>query len=423
MEGELIIRNIAELATPLGFSARRGAEMAEIRRVADAAVVAEAGAIAYAGPAAGKGFEAAVERAASRGAAEIDAGGRACVPGFVDSHTHFIFGGYRADEFFWRAAGLPYMEIHRRGGGIGRTTAATRAASSAELRASGLSRLKAMLSLGVTTVEGKSGYGLDLDTELRQLEAMTALAGEQPVDIVRTFLGPHSVPVEFSGRPSDYIDYVVEKVLPEVAGRHLAEFADIFCEKGVFGIEDSRRYLIAARGFGLGLKLHADEIVRLGGAGLAASLSAVSADHLLKASPEDLSAMGEAGVIATCLPLTAFTLREPYADARGMIDRGLAVALASDLNPGSCYSQSIPLIFALATLYMRLSFEETLTALTLNGAAALGRAESLGSIEPGKRADFLLLEAPETSHLAYHAGMNIVERVFKNGSLAFRRAW
>ena len=422
MEGNLIVRNIAELATPLGRTARRGAEMAELRRVPDAAIVAEAGTITYAGPALGSGFQRAAERARGRGAIEVDAGGRACVPGFVDSHTHFIFGGYRADEFFWRAAGLPYMEIHKRGGGIGRTTAATRAASSAELAASGMSRLKVMLSLGVTTVEGKSGYGLDLDTELRQLEAMAALAGEQPVDIVRTFLGPHSVPREYSGRPSDYIDFVIEKVLPEVAGRGLAEFADIFCEEGVFGLEDSRRYLTAARGLGLRLKLHADEIVRLGGAGLAASLSAVSADHLLKASPEDLAAMGQAGVIATCLPLTAFTLREPYADARGMIDRGVAVALASDLNPGSCYSQSIPLIFALATLYMGLSFEETLTALTLNGAAALGRAESLGSIEPGKLADFLLLEAPEACHLAYHVGMNIVGKVFKNGACACERA-
>jgi imidazolonepropionase len=396
--------------------------MAEIRSVRDAAIVTEAGTITYAGPALGSGFLNAAEKAASRGALELDAGGRACVPGFVDSHTHFIFGGYRADEFFWRAAGLPYMEIHKRGGGIGRTTAATRAASRQELTASGMSRLKVMLSLGVTTVEGKSGYGLDLDTEIRQLEVMAALAGGQPVDIVRTFLGPHSVPREFSGRPSDYIEYVIEKVLPEVAARGLAEFADIFCEEGVFGLEDSRRYLTAARGLGLRLKLHADEIVRLGGAGLAASLSAVSADHLLKASPEDLDAMGQAGVIATCLPLTAFTLREPYADARGMIDRGLAVALASDLNPGSCYSQSIPLIFALATLYMGLSFEETLTALTLNGAAALGRAESHGSIEPGKRADFLLLEAPEASHLAYHVGMNIVGKVFKNGVCAYERA-
>ncbi|MCE1196112.1 imidazolonepropionase [bacterium] len=422
MEGELIVRNIAELATPLGFSARRGAEMAEIRRVADAAIVAENGAITYAGPAAGSAFLEAAGRASTRGAIEIDAEGRACVPGFVDSHTHFVFGGYRADEFFWRAEGLPYMEIHKRGGGIGRTTAATRAATTEELLASGRARLKTMLSLGVTTVEGKSGYGLDLGTELCQLEVMAALAGEQPVDIVRTFLGPHSIPREFAGRSSDYIDFVVGEVLPRVAERGLAEFADIFCEEGVFGLEDSRRYLVAARALGLKLKLHADEIVRLGGAGLAASLSAVSADHLLKASPEDLAAMGRAGVIATCLPLTAFTLREPYADARGMIDRGLAVALASDLNPGSCYSQSIPLIFALAALYMRLSFAETLTALTLNGAAALGRAASLGSIEPGKRADFLLLDAPETSHLAYHVGMNIVGQVFKNGVREYRRA-
>lgn len=422
MEGGLIVRNIAEMVTPLGFAARRGAEMANIHTVRDAAIVAEGGEITYAGPASDSGFSDAAKRASSRGATEIDAEGRACVPGFVDSHTHFIFGGYRADEFFWRAAGLPYMEIHNRGGGIERTTAATRAASSGQLMVLGKARLANMLALGVTTVEGKSGYGLDRETELRQLEVMGALAREQPVEVVRTFLGPHSIPREFAGRPSDYIDFVIGEVLPEVARRELAEFADVFCEKGVFGVEDSRRYLLAARALGLKLKLHADEIERLGGAGLAASLSAISADHLLKASPEDLAAMGKAGVIATCLPLTAFTLREPYADARGMIDRGLAVALASDLNPGSCYSQSIPLIFALSTLSMGLSFEETLTALTLNGAAALGRARSLGSVEPGKRADFLLLDAPEARHLTYHVGMNIVGKVFKNGACAGERA-
>jgi len=209
--------------------------------------------------------------------------------------------------------------------------------------------------------------------------------------------------------------------LPDIEAEKLAEFADVFCEEGVFGIEDSRRYLLAARASGLGLKLHADEIVRIGGAGLAAELKATSADHLLKAAREDYAKMAKAGTIATCLPLTAFTLREPYADARAMIDSGLAVALASDLNPGSCYSQSIPMIFALAILYMGLSFEETLTALTLNGAAALGLAHKTGSIEPGKSGDFLLLDAPSASHLAYNVGTNLVASVAKGGNLVFRK--
>jgi len=421
MGGNLFVTNIAELATPLGFRARRGAEMNALHVVPGAAIVVEDGLITYAGPGTGLELDIALDRARHRGAAVLDASGRACVPGFVDSHTHFLFAGFRDDEFFWRAEGLPYMEIHRRGGGIRRTMDATRAATAEELFGLGEARLDTMLSLGITTVEGKSGYGLDRDTEIRQLEVMAALGDRTPIDIVRTFMGPHSIPPEFAGRPAEYIDFIIRNVLPDVAARKLAEFADIFCEEGVFGLMDSRRYLEAARASGLGLKLHADEIARLGGAGLAAELAATSADHLLKASREDLAKMSEAGTIATCLPLTAFTLREPYADARAMIDSGLAVALASDLNPGSCYSQSIPLIFALSVLSMKLSFEETLTALTLNGAAALGRADKLGSIEPGKRGDFVLLDAPKTDHLVYNLGMNIVSTVVAAGELAYER--
>ena len=422
MDGNLVVTNISELATPRGASARAAADMGRLAIVPDAAVVVEAGLISYCGPEKSPEFRTAAARARSLPRLEvIDAERRACVPGFVDSHTHFLFAGYRADEFFWRAQGLPYMEIHRRGGGILRTMEATRRASSGELMALGKARLDAMLSLGVTTVEGKSGYGLDSDTEIRQLRVMGELAGQSPVDIVRTFLGPHSIPPEFAGRPADYMDFVIEKVLPQIAAEKLADFADVFCEEGVFDIGNSRRYLLAARASGLGLKLHADEIKRTGGADLAAQLGAASADHLLKATREDFAKMAKAGVIATCLPLTAFTLREPYADARAMIDSGLAVALASDLNPGSCYSQSIPMIFALAVLYMGLSFEETLTALTLNGAAALGLARETGSIEPGKSGDLVLLDTPSASHLAYNVGTNLAALVAKDGDLVFRK--
>jgi len=385
--------------------------MGKLRVIPDAAIAIDVETIVWVGPA--------TEIPAIEGPAPeaIDACGKAVVPGFVDSHTHFVFAGFRDEEFFWRAGGVPYMDIHKRGGGIANTVLATRASNLEDLVAVAAPRLERMLELGVTTVEGKSGYGLDASTELRQLEAMSILDARQPVDIVGTFLGPHSIPSEFAGKPGDYIDFVIRDVLPVIRRQGFATFCDIFCEQGVFGLDDSRRFLKAAASAGFGLKMHADEIVRLGGAGLAAALGATSADHLLKASGKDLDAMAAAGVVATCLPITAFTLREPYADARGMIDRGLALALASDFNPGSCYSQSIPLVAALGILYMNLSMEEILTALTLNGAAALGLAASRGSLEAGKLADILILDAPSFRHLAYNVGMNIVGTVLKRGKV------
>jgi len=414
MAGDLLITNIGELSTPTGTSARRGAEMSELRVVEDAAVLIKDGIIVYAGPGADVPWEEA------DGVPPMSADGRAVVPGFVDSHTHFVFAGYREDEFMWRAEGLPYMEIHKRGGGIRRSMEATRAASLEQLVEIGERRLWTMLSMGVTTVEGKSGYGLDLQHELKQLEAMSVLAERTPAAIVPTYLGAHAVPPEFEGRTSDYLAYMIEEVLPSVRAQGVARFCDVFCEKGVFDIEESRRYLEAGAEMGLGLKLHADEIEAMGGAGLAARLGAVSADHLLKTSKEDMAAMARAGVVATCLPLTSFALRENHADARLMIDSGCAVALASDLNPGSCYSQSIPLIFALGLLYMRLSLAEVLTALTLNGAAALGLAESLGSIESGKEGDLVILEARSARFLVYNTGMNVVSTVVKGGEIAYR---
>jgi imidazolonepropionase len=408
---DLALIDIGELATPVGRSARRGADMDSIRVIPDAAVLIKAGRIVWAGP--GRELP-----SPEPGMSVLSAGGGTVVPGFVDSHTHFVFTGFREDEFLWRARGLPYMEIHRRGGGIRRSMDAARSAALPELVAAGKKRLSSMLALGVTTVEGKSGYGLDLGTELRQLETMAALASAQSVRIVPTFLGPHSIPPEYSGHASDYMDFVIGAVLPAVREQGIARYGDVFCEKGVFSVEDSRRYLLAAREAGLGLKIHADEIERTGGAALAAELGAASADHLLKSNQDDFKALSEAGVVATCLPLTAFALREPYADARGMIDAGCAVALASDLNPGSCYSQSIPLIFALAVLYLGLSVEEALTALTLNGAAALGQADTIGSIEAGKVADIVILDAPNRTHLAYHCGMNLVKTVIIGGRVA-----
>jgi imidazolonepropionase len=410
----LIVKNAAELVTCSGFAAKRGRQMNQLHIIADGAVVVRDGIIDAVGPSSQL-----LAEFDTRGFEVINAAGKAVLPGFVDSHTHFLFGGYRAEEFSWRLRGDSYMQIMARGGGIVSTVAATRAASKAELVHSGLKRLDSMLSFGVTTVEGKSGYGLDLDTEVKQLEAMAEIDAAHPVDVAPTFLGAHAVPSEFQGRTDDFVDYLIAEVLPVVAERRLADFCDIFCEKNVFSVAQSRRLLSRALAEGLKVKLHADEIVPLGGAELAAELGAVSADHLLHASDTGIRAMAEAGVIATLLPGTAFSLREPYARARQMIDAGCAVALASDLNPGSCFSESIPLVIALAALYMGMTPEEIVTALTLNGAAAVGRAETIGSIDVGKAADLVIHEFPSYRFLPYHIGVSTVEKVVKDGRIVF----
>jgi imidazolonepropionase len=276
-----------------------------------------------------------------------------------------------------------------------------------------------MLSFGVTTVEGKSGYGLDRETEIKQLEVMARLNQIHYLDLVPTFLGAHAVPEEYKGKQDAFIDFMAADVLPQVVDQNLAEFCDIFCEKSVFSVEQSRRLLSRAKDLGLKLKLHADEIIQLGGAELAAELGAVSADHLLQASDQGIRDMAAAGVVATLLPATAFSLREPYADGRKMIDSNCAVALATDFNPGSCFTESIPLVFALATLYMNITTEEAISALTLNAAAALDRAEQIGSIDAGKKGDLIILEFPSYTYIPYHLGVSTVEKVIKQGNPVF----
>lgn len=413
MNENLIIFN-ARVVTPIGFSARCGSEMGELRVIDNATVEVTGGVITYVGKNRGEERDGYYRRYW-----HYNARGRCLLPGFVDSHTHFVFGGERAEEFSWRLKGESYMSIMERGGGIVSTVKATRRSNFIQLRSKAEGFLKQMNAMGVTTVEGKSGYGLDKETELMQLRVMRSLNNDERkrVDIVPTFLGAHAVPEEYSGRTDDYVDYIIREVMPDVAQDRLAEFCDVFCEQGVFSIEQSRRLLLAAREMGFGLKLHADEIVPLGGAGLAAELSAVSADHLLHASDADIHAMAREGVVATLLPLTAFALKEPYARGRQMIDAGCAVALATDLNPGSCFSGSIPLTFALACIYMQMSIEEAITALTLNGAAALNRADSIGSIEVGKKGDFAILNTDNYHFLPYYIGMNCVNATVKEGVL------
>lgn len=410
-----MIEHAAELATPLGKKAKQGSGMKDLLVIPDGSVIWKDDTILFVGTT--KKAHAWIEQSlpAGRAIKRIDASGKTVIPGYVDPHTHFVFGGYRDNEFNMRLQGASYMEIMEAGGGIAATNRATREASEDELYASGWQRLERMLDLGITTVEGKTGYGEDTETEDKMLRVMERLDRDHPVDVVKTYMGAHAVPPRFKGKPADYIDYLIEEGLPMAEGR--AEFCDIFTEKNVFELGDSERLLLAARERGFKLKMHADEIVPLGGAGLAARLKITSADHLLKASDQDLLAMRDAGVIATLLPLTAFSLKEPYARGRFMIDQGLAVALGTDLNPGSCYSQSISLMIALATIYTSLTVEETLTAVTLNAAASIGLAESRGSLEAGKKADILLLDCPNHGHLSYHFGMNLVETVIKNGEV------
>ena len=416
MAKTLLLKNAAELVTCRGHAPKCGPAMQDIGIVEDGALWLEDGIIRKVGA-----TDEILSDIAEPPDAVIDASGRCVLPGFVDPHTHFLFAGHRAEEFSWRLRGDTYMDIMERGGGIINSVRATRQASADELLAIGQRRLDSMLSFGVTTVEGKSGYGLDAATELKQLTVMAELDRKHPVEVVRTFMGAHAVPAEYKGRTDEFVDYLLQDVLPLVAEQRLADFCDVFCEKGVFSVEQSRLLLTAAQSLGLQAKVHADEIVTLGGAELAAELGALSAEHLLHASDAGIRRMAETGVIAVLLPATAFCLREPYARARFMIDSGVPVALATDFNPGSCFSESIPLVIALAALYMQMTPAEIVTALTINAAAAVGRADRIGSLEAGKQGDFVLLDHPSHLYLPYHAGVNCVATVVKRGEIVYER--
>ena len=345
--------------------------------------------------------------------AEVDCEGRCMVPGFVDPHTHLCFLQPREREFQARLRGADYLDILRAGGGILSTVSAVRAAPEEELFAATKARALAALALGTTTVEIKSGYGLSGNAELKQLRVIERVGHETPLTVVPTFLGAHAVPAERAGAVEGYVDEVVDEMIPAVAGR--ARFCDVFCEEGVFTPDQAGRILEAARAAGMGLKLHADELRDTGGAALAATVGAVSADHLLAASDAGLRRMKTAGVIAVLLPATAFSMRRPFARARAMVEMGLPVALASDCNPGTSFTESMPFVFALGVLQMGLTIEEALTAVTLNAAHAIGEGGRVGSLTPGKDADFLLLDGETPAILAFHAGTGPVSSVYKKG--------
>lgn len=347
---------------------------------------------------------------------EKDFGGACVIPGFVDPHTHLCFAKRREDEFGMRLAGLPYLEILKRGGGILSSVNAVKAASGDQLFETTKKLALSALSKGTTTIEIKSGYGLSLDLELKMLEVIKRIGLETPLDVVPTFMGAHAVPQEYKEAPDRFVDDIlIGEMLPKVKNQGIAEFCDVFCEVGVFSVEQSRRLLRAAREMGFSLKIHADEVNDIGGAGLAAELGVRSAEHLLAASEENLRAMGKAGSIAVLLPATAYSLKKPYARGREMVDWGVPVAMATDCNPGSCFCESVPFIFGLGVMNMDLTVEESLTATTLNAAYAINRAEKVGSLEPGKQADFLVLDGESPTTLAYHAGATSIEEVYKLG--------
>ncbi|MCB8928399.1 MAG: imidazolonepropionase [Ardenticatenaceae bacterium] len=422
VEADLLIHSAAQVMTCAADGPKRGAAMQDVGLISDGAVAVKDGRILAIGP-----TESIRERYSA--GQTINASGKVICPGFVDPHTHVVYAGDRINEFEQRIRGATYMEIMAAGGGIVSTMRATREASVEELVEATLPRLEQMLRLGTTTAEVKTGYGLDLDSELKMLDAIAALDLAQPIDLVPTFMPAHAIPPEFNGRSAAYVAWVVDEMIPAAAewyrNSHFVElerpfFCDVFCEQNAFDLEQSRQVLEAGIAHGLPAKIHADEFTSLGGVGLAVELGAASVDHLDATTPEDAARLAASDVVGIVLPAVNFNLgSHEFADARGLIDAGAAIALSTDINPGSAPCPSQPLVMALATRYQRLLPAEAMNAVTINAAFGVGLADRIGSLAPGKQADLLLVNATDYRQLAYQFGGNLVEAVVKNGRLCF----
>lgn len=406
----LLIRNIGLLQTPVGSTRRAGAAQGENRKYRNASVLIDGGIIRAIG-------ENGALPACPPGTEEFNADGAFATPGWVDAHTHLVFGGWRQHEIPLKLKGASYLEILQAGGGILDTVRQTRALDEDALFARASTFLDEQLRLGVTTTEIKSGYGLDLEHELKQLRVIRRLHREHAMDVVPTCMAGHAVPPEFAGRTDDYVDFICTIILPHVVEEGLAQYCDVFCETGVFSVLQSRRVLETARSLGLGLKIHADEIDAIGGALLAGELGAVSAEHLIATDDAGIQALAKGGVTACLLPQTSLYLNKPFARARDMIESDVPVAVASDFNPGSSPSLNLQLSATLAYLRYRMTPEEILTAVTLNAACAIGLGTRLGSVEVGKQADLTLWNADGMELLCYRMGSNLVKAVIKNSRI------
>ncbi len=414
---DLVIENCRQVLTCGGPLPKRKKALQDLGLIEEAWVAAHRGKIVFIGKE--KDFKTSIcmESPATR----IDAEGLVGLPGFIDSHTHLPFAGNRVEEFKLRLAGATYQELAKRGMGIKTTVSATRKASRSELLGLCLSRLDQMLLTGTTTVEAKSGYALNLKDEIKQLLTLREAQKRHPVDIVTTFMGAHEVPREYRGRKNAYIRLLINKVIPEIRRLNLAEFFDVFCEKGVFSLEETRQLVEAARRNGFKIRIHADEFAALGGAALAAEIGAASADHLISITEKGIRALARSKTAATLLPAVSFFLMlKKRAPARKLIDAGAAVSLASDFNPGSSMTSSMLFVMQLGVYLLRMSIEEAINAVTANAAYALGRQTEIGSIEVGKKMDMLLCDVPDYASLVYHLGINPVRYVIKNGKVVVR---